>query len=327
MMGLTSNFSPLVILCGHGSSTENNAYASGLDCGACGGHDGAANAKILSEILNNPIVRHELKKNGINILHKTTFIAALHNTTTDEVTIFSHDVDRNEHISKLERDLEHARRANCKLRHAALSKRKAVNTAAAINRRSADWAETRPEWGLARNASFIVGSRNLTKHINLDGRAFLHSYGWEQDKDGSSLTTILTAPMIVAQWINCQYLFSTIDNIAYGSGSKVTHNITGKIGIMQGNASDLMHGLPLQSVMVDDEVTYHEPLRLLTIIHAPRLLINKIINEQDVLKKLFGNGWVNVACIDPTDNIFYDLQRDFSWIRSAHQDSEIDRHV
>ncbi len=171
----------------------------------------------------------------------------------------------------------------------------------------------RPEWGLARNASFIVAPRGLTRNVDLEGRAFLHSYDWEQDPDGTSLTVILTAPMVVAQWINTQYLFSTIDNVAYGGGSKVTKNITGKLGIMQGNASDLMHGLPLQSVFSSDREAYHEPLRLMTVVYAPRHLIDEIVARQEVLQKLFGNGWVTLACIDPSDKCTHILQRDLKW--------------
>jgi uncharacterized protein YbcC (UPF0753/DUF2309 family) len=190
-------------------------------------------------------------------------------------------------------------------------------------RRSMDWAEVRPEWGLARNAAFIVGPRDLTRAVNLEGRCFLHSYDWKKDPTGKFLTTILTAPMVVAQWINSQYLFSTIDNVAYGGGSKITQNVTGKLGVMQGNASDLMHGLPLQSVFAADGEPYHEPLRLLTVVYAPRSILDAIIPTQNVLKKLFGNGWVTIVCIDPSDNHTYLLKRDLSWKKSPSGEIEL----
>ena len=119
--------------------------------------------------------------------------------------------------------------------------------------------------------------------------------------------------MVVAQWINAQYLFSSLNNVAYGAGSKITKNITGKIGVMQGNASDLMTGLPLQSVYISDIKAYHEMQRLMTVVYAPRLMIDKIIANQDILKKLFGNGWVTLSCIDPNDNQIYFLKRDMKW--------------
>ena len=154
----------------------------------------------------------------------------------------------------------------------------------------------------------------MSQHIDLDGRAFLHSYDWRQDNDGSSLTAILTAPMVVAQWINNQYLFSLLDNVAYGSGSKITHNVAGKIGIMQGNGSDLMHGLPLQSLYRTDTQAYHEPVRLTTVVYAPRTLVQEIVLRSDVLKKLFCNEWVMLFCIDPEDENIYVLNPGLSWI-------------
>lgn len=309
MMGLTRNFSSIVVLCGHGSSTQNNAYATALDCGACGGRHGGNNAKILAAIMNCSEVKMQLAKKGIKIPETTKFIAAEHNTTTDEVVLFSKN-DTQE-IQKLKNSLMRARDLNIRTRLKKLGMRNCTAHAAQI--RAHDWAEVRPEWGLARNAAFIIAPRDLTASLDLDGRCFLHSYDHKQDPQGVFLTTILTAPVIVAQWISMQYLFSTVNNIAYGSGSKITKNITGKIGVMQGNASDLMNGLPLQSLYQSDTKHYHEPQRLMVVAHVPKIMVKKIILAQPTLQNLVGNGWVQMAVMEPDDNKIYLLKNDFSW--------------
>ena len=322
MMGLTSNYAPLVVLCGHGSTVENNPFASSLQCGACGGNHGGPNARILATILNQKNIRALLATRGLPIPDDTLFVAAEHDTTTDKVTLYGVRHMPTEHVAQvaeLERDLATARTTNATVRLGTCGQPASEPTSAlkATYQRSQDWAQVRPEWGLARNAAFIVGPRAISRHANLEGRCFLHSYDWTTDADGKFLTTILTAPMVVAQWINSQYLFSTLDNVAYGAGSKVTQNVTGKIGVMQGNASDLMHGLPLQSVHSADDAAFHEPLRLLTVVHAPRSTLNSIIGRQQVLQKLFGNGWVMLACLDPVDGRTYVLNRDLTWQSAA----------
>ncbi len=318
MIGLTENFSRLVVLCGHGSQTENNPHASVLECGACGGNRGGPNGKILAAILNSDEVRAALAKRGIAIPMDTLFIGAEHNTTTDEVVIEDGGVVKAAHeqiVEKLKEDFSKAGIANSQYRCRTFGlEASAIEAKKHVLKRGSDWAEVRPEWGLARNAAFIIGPRSLTKELDLDGRCFLHSYEWEQDTEGKWLETILTAPMVVAEWINTQYFFSTLSNVAYGGGSKVTHNITGKFGIMQGNSSDLMQGLALQSVNITDDLSYHEAMRLQVVVYAPRSRTDSMIEKHAVLQNLFFNHWVILVAIDPIDHKPYRLIGKAEWV-------------
>lgn len=314
-IGLTERFSPCVVLCGHGSMTQNNAYATALDCGACGGRAGGGNARVMAQILNDRLVREKLKEKGVYIPEKTYFIGAEHNTTTGEVELYEDEMPnaQPEKFTQLKKDLHKAMLLNNTARESKLGD----GSMSKVQVRAQDWAQVRPEWGLARNASLIVGPRSLTEAVDLDGRAFLHSYNWKNDTGCSSLTAILTAPMVVAQWINSQYLFSTLDNSVFGGGDKVTINVAGKLGVVQGNGSDLMTGLPLQSVYRTDCKRYHEPMRLLTIVYAPRYYLDLVIDQALILKKLFGNSWVNLVCLDPESNRQYQLKSDLTWFEIA----------
>ena len=297
LTGLPAQTARLVALIGHGGCAVNNPYAAALDCGACGGNAGGSNARILAAILNDPEVRTGLKEQGIAIPEITWFIAAEHNTTTDEILIFdrlSVPASHHEDLAALIANLAKAGEAN-RQRRAKLLRR----TSNDLLTGAKHWGELRPEWGLAGNAAFIAGPRSLTRDIDLEGRAFLHSYDWQADHDGTVLTTILTAPMIVAQWINCQYLFSTIDNDRYGSGDKVTQNVVGRIGVLQGNGGDLRVGLPRQALFTDDGSPFHVPQRLMTVVLAPFALVEQVVEANDILGRLFGNGWATLVAIDP----------------------------
>ena len=297
LTGMSAMTARLVALVGHGGSAVNNPYAAALDCGACGGHKGGANARLLAAMLNDPVVREGLAAQGLALPADTVFIAAEHDTTTDEVTLFDRDRVPASHaadLAALADSLARAGAANRARRAHLLGRTPPDLLTGAVH-----WGEVRPEWGLAGNAAFVVGPRGWTRELDLAGRAFLHSYDWRADPDGTALTTILTAPMVVAQWISCQYLFSTLDNQRYGSGDKVTQNVLGGIGVIQGNGGDLRIGLPRQSLFTDAGAPYHVPQRLLTVVLAPLARVEAVITANDILGRLFGNGWVQLVVIDP----------------------------
>ncbi len=308
-MGLIKNFAKLVVFCGHACQTENNPLAAGLDCGACGGHSGEPNARFAAQLLNQPEIRKLLSERGIEIPSDTHFLGALHNTTTDAIQFF--EVDQVPMgLRSAFQELQSSCQAATKQTQIERLPVVGSDSQSALLKRASDWSEVRPEWGLAGNAAFIVAPRSLTKNAMLDARSFLHSYDYRQDAQGHVLETIMTAPMIVANWINMQYYASTVDNPHFGSGTKTVHNVVGGFGILSGNGGDLMTGLPWQSLHTG-QALQHLPMRLQVVIAAPRTMIERVITKHSLVSHLLAGAWLHLVAIE--DGVMYRYATQGNW--------------
>ncbi|PHQ29896.1 DUF2309 domain-containing protein [Leeuwenhoekiella nanhaiensis] len=316
-------FAPVVVFAGHGSHSANNPFSSSLDCGACAASPGRHNARMLALLANLPEVKQQLKEqHGIAIPQDTVFIGAEHNTTTNAIELFdsSLSTDVQARLTPLKASLKKAQQtANAE------SFQTTGNAQVKALKKAHNWSETRPEWGLSKNAGFVVGPRALTQNMDLDGQCFLHSYDWQTDTEGKALEAIMKGPMTVTQWINNHYYFSAVDNEQYGGGSKITHNITGKFGVVQGNGGDLKVGLPLQSLFSSDDELYHLPLRLSVMIQAPVARVSQILIDNPQLKSLLDNKWIHLLVMDPQqkDEVFR-YAKGINW-KSAETDLAVSK--
>jgi uncharacterized protein YbcC (UPF0753/DUF2309 family) len=325
-MSLTRGFARLVVLAGHGANVVNNPQASGLHCGACGGYSGEVNARLLAALLNDPDVRSGLSGRGIEVPQDTLFVGALHDTTTDTVTLYDADVTAEEHAGDIEQARDWLARAGIVTRGERALRLPRATRASDIPARAHDWAEVRPEWGLAGCKAFIAAPRGRTAGRNLEGRAFLHDYDWKQDsaRGFGVLELIMTAPVVVASWISLQYYGSTVAPSAFGSGNKVLHNVVGGIGVVEGNGGLLRAGLPWQSVH-DGERYIHEPMRLAVCIEAPREAMTAILMRHPDVRTLFDKRWLHLFAMDEEGRLAYRYAGDLEWeLEDAAMEAPVD---
>ena len=258
--------------------------------------------RVLAALCNRDMVRQALAQRGIMIPAETRFIAGEHITSLDRIDWTDapgpQSIQAHTAFAQLQVALADA------MAQVQTERLAQLPLAAGLPARSAwqnshDISETRPEWGLSRNAAFIIGQASFTRGCRLDGRAFLHSYDWRQDSDASLLGTILAGPRTVAQWINLQYYASNVAPHYHGSGHKATQSGTAQLGVMQGNGSDLQTGLPWQALARDDAPLWHVPQRLLLVMQAPEAQLARVLEKSPALAQKLANGWLSLTSYDP----------------------------
>ena len=313
-MSLTQGFARAVVLAGHGANVVNNPHGSGLQCGACGGYSGEVNARLLASLLNDSQVRTGLVERGIVVPEDTIFVAALHDTTTDTVTLYDQEPDAPDRAADLKQVRHWLAAAGTVTRGERALRLPRASNESNIAGRARNWAEIRPEWALAGCKTFIAAPRSRTSGRSLEGRAFLHDYDWKQDSERGFgvLELIMTAPVVVASWISLQYYGSTVAPEAFGSGNKLLHNVVGGIGVFEGNGGRLRAGLPWQSIH-DGKDYVHEPLRLSVCIEAPREAMSDILSRHEAVRALFDNRWLHLFAMDEEGRLAFRYIGDLQW--------------
>jgi len=290
-----------VYLVAHGSTTRNNPFKQAYGCGACSGNAGDVNAKTFALMANDTRVKKYLQtERGYPIDEQTRFVAAYHDTTSDEFLVLNADsfsIEEQAEIQQFKKQLAPVLALNALERSQRFlsfsSFKNAKQAKQHVEARARDLAQPRPEYGHNGIQYAIFAKRKNTTHLNLHRAAFLITYHYDQDKTGNILRDLLQGAAPVGANISFDYYFSCMDPDHFGSGSKLPLNITSLLGVMSGSKSDLRIGLARQ-------MTEQHPLfRLKVFIEAELDQITKAVEQIPRLQKLIENQWIFVAQIDP----------------------------
>lgn len=310
-VGLIKNFSKLVYVIGHGSSSANNPHHGAHDCGACSGRPGLVNARVFAYMANYQPVRELLETRGLPIPESTQFLGGLHDTASDEIKFYDENALtqknrelHNKNIPLFEQALDLDAKERSRRFMSISTKQDLKKIRKDIKKRSVSYFEPRPELGHGTNALCVVGRRDLTKHLFLDRRAFLNSYDYRTDPNGELLLGVLAPLGVVCGGINLEYFFSRVDNYKLGAGTKLPHNVMGLVGVANSSDGDLRSGLPLQMVEV------HDPVRLLMVVEHYPEVVKKVIESNSDLYEWFSNEWINLVALHPDKKTLHVFEKE-----------------
>ena len=314
--GLTFGFSPLVVIMGHASHSQNNPHASAYNCGACAGRYSGPNARLVSAMANRPAVRALLAQRGIAIPDDAWFIGSEHDTCDDTVTWYDEVLvpeALRPALAQLQANLTRACQLHAQERCRRFMSAPLNLTPEAAWRhvagRASDFGQARPELGHATNASAFIGRRAFSRGAFFDRRAFLISYDPSQDPQGEVLERHLVINGAVGAGISLEYYFSSANNERYGCSTKVMHNVSGQLGVMEGAASDLRTGLPRQMIEV------HEAMRLLVVVEHTLDVLTAIYQRQPAVQELVKNAWVQLVALDPDSGELHRFVVGTGWVK------------